>query len=49
MTAYPDTQLFVMPEERSRDIDSPLYLEVVAFLMRRNRERRDGAASATAH
>ena len=44
---YPDTQLFVMPEERSRDIDSPLDLEVVAFLMRRNRERRDGAASAT--
>lgn len=34
---YDDTQLYVMPEERSRDIDSYFDLEVVAFLMERKR------------
>lgn len=32
---YPDTGLFVMPEERSIDIDSPLDLEIVTFLLER--------------
>ena len=32
------TQLFLMPEERSVDIDSELDLEVVSFLMRRKRK-----------
>lgn len=32
---YPDTRLFVMPEERSHDIDSALDFEFVAFLMSR--------------
>jgi CMP-N,N'-diacetyllegionaminic acid synthase len=32
-----DTRLFVMPEERSRDIDSELDLEFVEFLMKKRR------------
>jgi CMP-N,N'-diacetyllegionaminic acid synthase len=31
----PDTRLFVMPEERSTDIDSPLDFEIVEFLMKK--------------
>lgn len=38
---HPDTQLHVMPEERSIDIDSELDLEIVSMLLeRRARERR---------
>ena len=32
---YPDTRLYVMPEERSHDIDSELDFAIVAFLMSR--------------
>ena len=32
---YPDTKLFVMPDDRSLDIDNPLDLEIVSFLMAR--------------
>ena len=32
---YPDTRLFEMPEERSHDIDSPLDLAIVRWLMER--------------
>lgn len=32
---YDDTRLFVMPEERSIDIDTPLDLEIVTYLMGR--------------
>jgi N-acylneuraminate cytidylyltransferase/CMP-N,N'-diacetyllegionaminic acid synthase len=32
---YPDTRLFVMPEERSHDIDSELDFAIVEFLMSR--------------
>lgn len=39
---YDDTRLFVMPEERSRDIDSQLDLEIVGFLMRRKLEQQGG-------
>lgn len=35
---YDDTQLFEMPEERSHDIDTPLDLEWVSFLMRRRND-----------
>ena len=34
------TAMFVMPEARSRDIDSPLDFEIVEFLMKRNRDGR---------
>ena len=32
---YEDTRLFVMPDDRSLDIDNPLDLEIVSFLMAR--------------
>jgi CMP-N,N'-diacetyllegionaminic acid synthase len=32
----PNTGLYVMPEERSIDIDTPLDFEFVEFLMRKN-------------
>jgi N-acylneuraminate cytidylyltransferase/CMP-N,N'-diacetyllegionaminic acid synthase len=32
---YPDTRLYVMPEERSHDIDSPLDFDLVTFLISR--------------
>lgn len=36
---YPDTRLFVMPEERSHDIDTELDFEWVEFMMRKNHGR----------
>jgi CMP-N,N'-diacetyllegionaminic acid synthase len=41
---YPDTRLFVMPPERSVDIDSELDFEIVELLMRRH-ELGAGAAA----
>lgn len=32
---YPDTRLYEMPEDRSHDIDSPLDMEFVRFMMER--------------
>ena len=35
----PDTRLFVMPEERSIDVDSPLDARIVRFLMEEGEDR----------
>ncbi len=36
---YPDTKIFVMPEERSLDIDTPLDFEIVEFLIKNHKIR----------
>lgn len=40
---YPDTALYVMPQERSLDIDSELDFEIVEFLMARTERQGQGA------
>ncbi|MEM7209860.1 MAG: acylneuraminate cytidylyltransferase family protein [Pseudomonadota bacterium] len=42
---YSDTLLYEMPPERSWDIDSPLDIEIVEFLMRRQQQLRPNGES----
>lgn len=40
---YPDTRLFVIPVERSQDIDTPLDFEIAEFLMNRRLAGHSGS------
>ncbi|RED54101.1 cytidylyltransferase domain-containing protein [Aestuariispira insulae] len=44
---YEDTKLFEMPDDRSLDIDNPLDLEIVSFLMARRMGLETGVVDVT--